>query len=74
MYQPDIPVKGVLSQIDRPYTCGPFLMGFCLRHQSYAYTLFNQLDDGLQFIQLANFLQGEMHLPQETVDLPAAEG
>ena len=74
MYQPDIPVKGVLSQIDRSDPCGPFLMEFFLRHQRYAYTFFNQLDDGLQFIQFANLLQGEMHLPQETIDLSAAEG
>jgi len=73
MYQPDIPVKGVLSQIDRSYTCGPFLMGLCLWHQRYAYTFFYQFDDGLQFIQFANFLQGEMHLSQETINLPAAE-
>ncbi|BBP70809.1 hypothetical protein PHLH6_28130 [Pseudomonas sp. Seg1] len=74
MYQSDITVKGMLSQIERSYTRGPFLMGFRLWHQGYAYTISHQLDDGLQFIQFANFLQGEMHLPQETIDLPAAEG
>ena len=74
MYQPDITVKGMLSQIESSYISWPFLMGVRLQHQRYAYTIFNQLDDGLQLIQFANLPQGEMHLPQETIDLPAAEG
>lgn len=32
VYEPDITVEGVLSEIERSYTYGPFLMGCRLRH------------------------------------------
>jgi hypothetical protein len=32
MYEPDITMEGVLSEIERSYTYGPFLMDCCLRH------------------------------------------
>lgn len=73
MHEPDITMEGVLPQVQHAYTSGPCLMGGYLRHQRYPHTIFNQLDDGFQFIQLANLTQGEMHLPKEAIHLSAPE-
>ena len=73
MDEADIAMEGVLPQIQRAHPGGPVLIGRRLRHQRYTDAIFDQLDNGLQFIQLAHFTQSEMHLPQETIDLPAAE-
>ena len=73
MDEADITMEGVLPQVQRTHPGRPILMGRRLRHQRNTDAIFDQLDNGLQFVQLAHFTQGEMHLPQETIDLPAAE-
>ncbi|CDF93976.1 hypothetical protein BN844_2128 [Pseudomonas sp. SHC52] len=64
----------MLSQVECTYARWPFPMGHGLWHERYTYAILDQLDDGLQFIQLTDFTQGEMHPPQEAIDLPATEG
>ena len=55
MDQPDITVEGVLSEVEGTYTLRPFAVGRGLRHQGHSDAVSNQLDDGLQFIELADF-------------------